>query len=158
MAARLHHEKVLRWHSGSELEFGDNNIYTNNQRNPKTVAFARHPARNAFGLIHGRYYISLRSAIINNLYKIADTPTTTYSELYDLIQKIKEEVNKINVKDIVTYNYDLNPIKEIWDTIIPDLDKLQKELQDLQTFEGSDDDDLERAKDYNEKLKNPQHI
>lgn len=155
---KLHHEKVLRWHSGSELEFGDNNIYTNNQRNPKTVAFARHPARNAFGLIHGRYYISLRSAIINNLYKIADTPTTTYSELYDLIQKIKEEVNKINVKDIVTYNYDLNPIKEIWDTIIPDLDKLQKELQDLQTFEGSDDDDLERAKDYNEKLKNPQHI
>lgn len=155
---KLHHEKVLRWHSGSELEFGDNNIYTNNQRNPKTVAFARHPARNAFGLIHGRYYISLRSAIINNLYKIADTPTTTYSELYDLIQKIKEEVNKINVKDIVTYNYDLNPIKEIWDTIIPDLDKLQKELQDLQTFQGSDDNDLERAKDYKEKLENPQHI
>ena len=155
---KLHHEKVLRWHSGSELEFGDNNIYTNNQRNPKTVAFARHPARNAFALIHSRYYGSLRGAIINNLYKIADTPTTTYSELYGLIQKIKEEVNKINIEDIVTYKYNLNPIKEIWDNIIPDLDEQQKELQDLQTFQGSDDNDLERAKDYNEKLKNPQHI
>ena len=91
---KLHHEKVLRWHSGSELEFGDNNIYTNNQRNPKTVAFARHPARSAFVLIHSKHNWSLRGSKIDNLYKLANRSTKTYSELYALIQTIKEEINK----------------------------------------------------------------
>lgn len=155
---KLHHEKVLRWHSGSELEFGDNNIYTNNQRNPKTVAFARHPARSAFVLIHSKHNWSLRGSKIDNLYKLANRSTKTYSELYALIQTIKEEINKTNLKEIVIYSNELEPIQRIWDSIIPDLDKLEQELQNLQKVHGSDDNDLERAKDYNEKLKNPQHI
>lgn len=155
---KLHHEKVLRWHSGSELEFGDNNIYTNNQRNPKTVAFARHPARSAFALIHSKHNWSLRGSKIDNLYKLANRSTKTYSELYALIQTIKEEINKTNLKEIVIYSNELEPIQRIWDSIIPDLDKLEQELQNLQKVHGSDDNDLERAKDYNEKLKNPQHI
>lgn len=155
---KLHHEKVLRWHSGSELEFGDNNIYTNNQRNPKTVAFARHPARSAFALIHSKHNWSLRGSKIDNLYKLANRSTKTYSELYALIQTIKEEINKTNLKEIVIYSNELEPIQRIWDSIIPDLDKLEQELQNLQKVHGSDDNDLERAKDYKEKLKNPQHI
>lgn len=155
---KLHHEKVLRWHSGSELEFGDNNIYTNNQRNPKTVAFARHPARSAFALIHSKHNWSLRGSKIDNLYKLANRSTKTYSELYALIQTIKEEINKTNLKEIVIYSNELEPIQRIWDSIIPDLDKLEQELQNLQKVHGSDDNDLERAKDYKEKLENPQHI
>ena len=155
---KIYHEKILRWHGGSELEFGDNNIYTNNQRNPKTVAFARHPARNAFALIHSKHNWSLRGSKIDNLYKLANRSTKTYSELYALIQTIKEEINKTNLKEIVIYSNELEPIQRIWDSIIPDLDKLEQELQNLQKVHGSDDNDLERAKDYNEKLKNPQHI
>lgn len=155
---KIYHEKILRWHGGSELEFGDNNIYTNNQRNPKTVAFARHPARNAFALIHSKYNGLLLGNIIKNLYTTADRTTNTYSELYDLIKTIKEEVSKINVKSFIGISTILEPIQAIWNTIIPGLEKLEKELYDLQNFEGSDDNDLERAKDYNEKLKNPQHI
>lgn len=155
---KLHHEKVLRWHSGSELEFGDNNIYTNNQRNPKTVAFARHPARSAFVLIHSKHNWSLRGSKIDNLYKLANRSTKTYSELYALIQTIKEEINKINIKEIVVYNTVPHPIQQIWDKIIPDLEQQEKELQDLQKIHGSDDNDLDRAKDYAEKLENPQQI
>lgn len=155
---KLHHEKVLGWHGSSELAFGDDNIYIDSERNPKTMAFARHPARNAFALIHSKYNGLLRDNIINNLYKLANRPTKTYSELHDLIQTIKEEINKTNVKEIVIYNSVLEPIQAIWNKVIPDLDKQQKELQDLQIFQGSDDNDLERAKDYKEKLKNPQHI
>ena len=155
---KIYHEKILHWHGGSELEFGDNNIYTNNQRNPKTAAFARHPARNAFALIHSKYNGLLLGDTIKNLYTTADRTTNTYSELYDLIKTIKEEVSKINVKSFIGISTILEPIQAIWNTIIPGLEKLEKELYDLQNFEGSDDNDLERAKDYNEKLKNPQHI
>ncbi len=158
LCKKLHHDKILHMHSGTELAFGDNNIYIDSQNNPRTIAFTRHPARNAFALIHSRYYDSLRKPIINNLYKLADTPTKTYSELYKLIQTIKEEINKINIKEIVVYNTVPHPIQQIWDKIIPDLEQQEKELQDLQKIHGSDDNDLDRAKDYAEKLENPQQI
>ena len=51
-----------------------------------------------------------------------------------------------------------HPIQQIWDKIIPDLEQQEKELQDLQKIHGSDDNDLDRAKDYAEKLENPQQI
>ncbi|HIU65017.1 MAG TPA: hypothetical protein IAC63_00030 [Candidatus Enterousia avicola] len=154
---KIYHEKVLRWRAAPELAFGDNDIYQR-QKNPRLEAFARHPARNAFALIHSKYNGLLLGDIIKNLYTTADRTTNTYSELYDLIKTIKEEVSKINVKSFIGVSTILEPIQAIWDTIIPGLEKLEKELHDLQNFEGSDDDDLERAKDYNEKLKNPQHI
>lgn len=155
---KLYLEKVLRWHGDSELAFGDNNIYIDSERNPKTVAFARHPARSAFALIHSKHNWSLRESKIDNLYKLANRSTKTYSELYTLIQTIKEEINKTNLKEIVIYSNELEPIQRIWDSIIPDLDKLEQELQNLQKVHGSDDNDLERAKDYKEKIKNPQNI
>ena len=155
---KIYHEKVLRWRAAPELAFGDNDIYINDKKNPRLEAFARHPARNAFALIHSKYNGLLLGDIIKNLYTTADRTTNTYSELYDLIKTIKEEVSKINVKSFIGVSTILEPIQAIWDTIIPGLEKLEKELHDLQNFEGSDDDDLERAKDYNEKLKNPQHI
>lgn len=158
LCKKLHHDKILHMHSGTELVFGDNNIYIDSQNNPRTIAFTRHPARSAFALIHSRHYDSLRKPIINNLYKLADTPTKTYSELYKLIQTIKEEINKINIKEIVVYNTVPHPIQQIWDKIIPDLEQQEKELQDLQKIHGSDDNDLDRAKDYAEKLENPQQI
>lgn len=155
---KLYHEKVFRWQSVTELAFGDHNIYIDSEKNPRTVAFTRHPARNAFALIHSKYNELLHRNIINNLYILADTSTNTYSELYNLIHTIKEKVNKINIKEFIAYNYTPEPIQKIWNTIIPDLEKQEKELQDLQNFHGSDDNDLERAKDYKEKLENPQHI
>lgn len=155
---KLYLEKVLRWHGDSELAFGDNNIYIDSKRNPKTVAFARHPARSAFALIHSKHNWSLRGNKIDNLYKLANRSTKTYSELYALIQTIKEEINKTDLKEIVIYSNELEPIQRIWDSIIPDLDKLEQELQNLQKVHGSDDNDLERAKDYKEKIKNPQNI
>lgn len=46
----------------------------------------------------------------------------------------------------------------LWGKIIPDLEQQEKELQDLQKIHGSDDNDHDRAKDYAEKLENPQRI
>ena len=132
------------------MNFGNGNIYKQSGATPRTNLLSQTPVRDAiFNLGQKNYFLSTNQQL-NELTNCDIQEINTYKTKYDTIEILKNKISNISIKT--------PEIQETLKECLTKLDELEAELYKLQTIEGSDDNDLERAKDYNEKLKNPQHI
>lgn len=146
-------QKTNSWNRGADIGYGDNNIYAVSQQNPKTLAFKRTPAYHPLASIRNRFSVHCRfriDAYITAAGHVYDTYDGTYNNIDHLIRLISE-ISEDNFSNKGLFN---NYIKPILAPIIPDLEAQRTELQNLQAKHGSDDNDLKRAKDYEEKIQN----
>lgn len=146
----IHIEKTKKFGSYTDLNFGNGNIYKQSGATPRTNLLSQTPVRDAiFNLGQKNYFLSTNQQL-NELTNCDIQEINTYKTKYDTIEILKNKISNISIKT--------PEIQETLKECLTKLDELEAELYKLQTIEGSDDNDLERAKDYNEKLKNPQHI
>ncbi len=154
----VYNKKTTSLGGARDLNFGDNNIYADSQQNPKTKVFASHPTKNALALINSHYGSMVIGNKLNILYNMASREANTYPERYKLIKILKKKVAEIDPNTLSNNQYGRAHIVPIFNKIIPELDAQKAEMDKLQQLHGSDDDDLERLKYYQDLVQNPQHI
>ena len=148
---RFHKQKVR-----TDVQYGEGDIYKDSQQNPKYAELHKQPAYNVLHRLYSSYTSWLSSNFYNDFVQKAaagpDTYEVLYSNIEDLIKNIKEFNSNFTGKQ---NNYYDVVIQEL-NNLIPILEKQKKDLKEFQRLYGSDDKDKERAKDYEEKIKNPQ--
>ena len=151
---RLHKEKVKTWQEHNDIYYGDDNVYKDCPQNTKKKLFSRHPAYQPLSSINNRFGHLARirlDAYVSMAGAVRDTYADVYKQIKHLI-KLVSDISETDFKNKTAYN---NYIKPELEGVVPALEKLYKELREFQRKHGSDDSDLDRAKDYELKVCNP---
>ena len=151
---RLHKEKVRTWQEHNDIYYGDDNVYKDCPQNTKKKLFSRHPAYQPLSSINNRFGHLARirlDAYVSMAGAVRDTYADVYKQIKHLI-KLVSDISETDFRNKTAYN---NYIKSELEGVVPALEKLYKELREFQRKHGSDDSDLDRAKDYELKVYNP---
>ncbi|MBO5739741.1 MAG: hypothetical protein J6R52_01590 [Alphaproteobacteria bacterium] len=151
---RLHKEKNKMRHEYNDIDYGEDNVYKDCPQNTKKKLFSHHPAYQPLSSINNRFghlaRIRLR-AYVSTAGQIHDTYADVYKQIKHLI-KLVSDISETDFRNKTAYN---NYIKPELEVVVPALKTLYKELREFQRKHGSDDSDLDRAKDYELKVYNP---
>lgn len=148
-----HKQRAKTWKDSVGIAYGENNIYADNQQNPKNLVFRHTPAyqplvsiRNRFG-VYSKFRLDAYITAAGHVYD-------TYAGVYNNIEHLIKLISELSEDSFSNRGLFCNYIKPILAPVVPDLEAQRQKLQILQTKHGSDDNDLNRAKDYEEKVKN----
>ena len=141
-------------HEYNDIDYGEDNVYKDCPQNTKKKLFSHHPAYQPLSSINNRFG-HLARIRLHAYASTAGLIHDTYADVYNHIKHLIKLVSDISEDDFfnkVVYNNSIKPELEV---IVPALKTLYKELQEFQRKHGSDDSDLDRAKDYELKVYNP---
>ena len=152
---RLHKQKATRWAEQADIQYGENDIYKNNQQNPKYTVFNKYIVYETLQNINSSILLSKPENFHALINKAGETPKT-YEELYSAIQYCHDIISDLIKKDFLNNNFYYEQIQPKLANLLPELDKQKQEAEKLQKEHGSDDNDVERAKIYEKMAQNPQ--
>ncbi len=140
--------------NSSVIQYGDNDIYTENGQNPRKLLFED---QSIYNLLNNIVYNFNIVKEFEDMVKNFNKNPKTFTELYDNIQRSLMFLSK-NLKQSLCKNsfYD----EQVKSRLVPVIDGLKKQkqvAQKLQREHGSDDRDKERQKEY-EKIANNPHL
>lgn len=151
---RLHKQKATRLAGQSDIQYGENNIYKIDQYNPKSLIFRSHPAYDELRQI--RYSFSVVSAEFDNLVALSANAAQTYADLYKNIDDCMKEISDLTERDFLNNKFYYDQAKPRLERLLPLLRQQKEYAEKLQKEHGSDDNDMERAKNYANLVQNPQ--
>ncbi len=152
---RLHKQKATRWAEQADIQYGENDIYKNNQQTPKYTVFNKYIVYETLQNINSSILLSKPENFHALINKAGETPKT-YEELYSAIQYCHDIISDLIKKDFLNNNFYYEQIQPKLANLLPELDKQKQEAEKLQKEHGSDDNDVERAKIYEKMAQNPQ--
>lgn len=150
---RLHRQKGRSWGERTDIQYGDNNVYADNQQNPRNIIFRKQPAYPILNHLKNRFRMPVE---FDPLVIMAGQLPKTYAELYEINVKCYDGISRFAEKDFLNNSFYYNQIKPRLQQVLPDLEKQKQDAEKLQKEHGSDDNDMERAKNYANLVQNPQ--
>lgn len=150
---RLHRQKGRSWGERTDVQYGDNNIYADNQQNPRNIIFRKQPAYPILNQLRNSFRMPIE---FDPLVTIARQLSKTYAEFYEINVKCYDTISRFAEKDFLNNSFYYNQIKPRLQQVLSDLEKQKQEAEKLQKEHGSDDNDMERAKNYANLVQNPQ--
>ena len=150
---RLHKQKATKWAEQTDIQYGENDIYKNDQQNPRMRIFGSHPAHPELNQI--RYAFSV-PAEFDNLVALSAKMAQTYADLYKNIDDCIKKIAALTEYDFLNNKFYYDQAKPRLERLLPLLRQQKEDAEKLQKEHGSDDNDAERAKIYANLAKNPQ--
>lgn len=150
---RLYKEKIKTWGGPTNIQYGENNIYTNDQQNPRMRIFSSHPAHYELYQIKHSFTVPTE---FDKLVVLSDKTAKTYTDLYKNIDDCIKEISTLLERDFFNNPFYYRQVKPRLESLLPLLEKQKSDAKELQTKHGSDDNDIERAKIYEKMVQNPQ--
>ena len=142
---RLHKQKAIRWAEQADIQYGENNIYTNDQQNPRMRIFGNHPAH--YELYQIRHSFSVPTEF-DKLVELSDKTAKTYADLYKNIDDCIKEISLLLERDFLNNPFYYRQVKPRLENLLQPLRQQKEAAEKLQKEHGSDDNDAERAKIY----------
>lgn len=150
---RLYKEKIKTWGGPTNIQYGENDIYKIDQYNPKSLIFGSHPAYDELRQI--KYSFSV-PAEFDNLVALSAKTAQTYADLYKNIDDCIKEITDLTERDFLNDKFYYDQAKPRLERLLPFLRQQKEDAEKLQKEHGSDDNDMERAKNYANLVQNPQ--
>lgn len=150
---RLYKEKIKTWGGPTNIQYGENDIYKNDQQNPRMRIFGSHPAHPELNQI--RYAFSV-PAEFDNLVALSAKMAQTYADLYKNIDDCIKKIAALTEYDFLNNKFYYDQAKPRLERLLPLLRQQKEDAEKLQKEHGSDDNDMERAKNYANLVQNPQ--
>ncbi len=149
----LHKQKAVTWGQSVDIKYGTDNIYTNDQGNPRIRIFGSHPAHHELNQIKYRFDVPIE---FDNLVALSATTAQTYADLYKNIDNCIKEILALTERDFLNNHFYYSHVKPWLEELLQPLRQQKEEAKKLQKEHGSDDNDIKRAKKYENIAKNPQ--
>ena len=150
---RLYKEKIKTWGGPTNIQYGENDIYKNDQQNPRMRIFESHPAHPELNQM--RYSFSV-PAEFDNLVALSAKRAQTYADLYKNIDDCINKISSLTEYDFLNNKFYYDQAKPRLERLLPLLRQQKENAERLQKEHGSDDNDVERAKIYEKMVQNPQ--
>ena len=150
---RLHKQKATRWAEQADIQYGENNIYTNDQQNPRMRIFSSHPAHYELYQIKHSFTVPTE---FDKLVVLSDKTAKTYADLYKNIDDCIKEISTLLERDFFNNPFYYRQVKPRLENLLQPLRQQKEDAENLQKEHGSDDNDAERAKIYANLVQNPQ--
>lgn len=150
---RLYKEKIKTWGGPTNIQYGENDIYKNDQQNPRMRIFGSHPAHPELNQM--RYAFSV-PAEFDNLVALSAKMAQTYADLYKNIDDCIKKIAALTEYDFLNNKFYYDQAKPRLERLLPLLRQQKEDAENLQKEHGSDDNDMERAKNYAKLAQNPQ--
>ena len=149
---RLYKEKIKTWGGPTNIQYGENDIYKNDQQNPRMRIFGSHPAHPELNQM--RYAFSV-PAEFDNLVALSAKMAQTYADLYKNIDDCIKKIAALTEYDFLNNKFYYDQAKPRLERLLPLLRQQKEDAEKLQKEHGSDDNDAERAKIYANLVQNP---
>jgi hypothetical protein len=91
------------------------------------------------GLVYNVGRIHLKKSLVNSLVGVAIPATQNSSDFIEIMKKIKTELRKIEVMDVLKEDPYKSGCKPILSAIIVDLNSIQKAIMDMGRFKDTTD-------------------
>ena len=150
---RLHRQKGRNWGERTDIQYGESNIYADNQQNPRNIIFRKQPAYPILNRLKNSFRMPVE---FDPLVTMAGQFPNTYAELYDTNIKCYDAISRFAEKDFLNNSFYYDQIKPQLLQALSDLEKQKQDAGKLQKEHGSDDNDMGRAKNYANLVQNPQ--